>query len=174
MSIYIALLRAVNVGGTGKLPMKELVAICESLGFQHVKTYIASGNVIFSSKHSANKCQVLLEQALADYAGKAVGVFIRSPEELQGLVDNNPFADKEGNRSICLFIDDIATTAMVDAVKHRREEEIVCGVRALYVYYGQGMADSKLLIPAAKSGTARNMNTVNKLCHMAQQLQLLA
>ncbi len=79
---YIALLRAVNVGGTGKLPMKDLLSMCEALGFQQVKTYIASGNVIFSSKLSAKACQDLLEKALADYAGKFVGVFIRTPQQL--------------------------------------------------------------------------------------------
>lgn len=47
MPAYIALLRAVNVGGTGKLPMAELRAMCESIGLTHVRTYIASGNVVF-------------------------------------------------------------------------------------------------------------------------------
>lgn len=50
MMAYVALLRAVNVGGTGKLPMSELVAMCEGLGFSSVKTYIASGNVVFSTR----------------------------------------------------------------------------------------------------------------------------
>ena len=49
MMAYVALLRAVNVGGTGKLPMSELVAMCEGLGFSSVKTYIASGNVVFAN-----------------------------------------------------------------------------------------------------------------------------
>jgi uncharacterized protein (DUF1697 family) len=50
MTRYIALLRAVNVGGTGKLPMAELRSMCESVGFTNVRTYIASGNVVFDSK----------------------------------------------------------------------------------------------------------------------------
>ena len=50
MTTYAALLRAVNVGGTGKLPMPELRAMCESVGFSKVRTYIASGNVVFESK----------------------------------------------------------------------------------------------------------------------------
>ncbi|WP_395004703.1 DUF1697 domain-containing protein [Undibacterium sp.] len=171
MFIYIALLRAVNVGGTGKLPMKDLSLMCEALGFQHVKTYIASGNVIFCSQHGAKKCQSLIEDALANYAGKAVGVFIRTPEELQRLLANNPFAHQAGNRSVCLFLDETPTAAMLEAVKNKRDEELICGERALYIYYGEGMAASKLMIPAAKLGTARNINTVAKLCQMAQQLQ---
>ena len=50
MAAFIALLRAVNVGGTGKLPMSELKSICETLGFAGVRTYIASGNVVFTSR----------------------------------------------------------------------------------------------------------------------------
>lgn len=170
MPAYIALLRAVNVGGTGKLPMKDLVTMCEAIGFQQVKTYIASGNVVFSSKLGATECQHLLEESLADYAGKSVGVFIRTPDELQALLEKNPFADKEGNRSICLFLDEPVTPAMINAVKNRNEEELVCGERALYVYYGAGMADSKLVIPAAKNGTARNINTVTKLHQLASAI----
>ncbi|HEY0489493.1 MAG TPA: DUF1697 domain-containing protein, partial [Telluria sp.] len=49
MTTFIALLRAVNVGGTGKLPMTELKAMCEAAGFTNVRTYIASGNVVFDS-----------------------------------------------------------------------------------------------------------------------------
>jgi uncharacterized protein (DUF1697 family) len=171
MTAYVALLRAVNVGGTGKLPMKDLVSMCEAIGFQQVKTYIASGNVIFSSTLSAKGCQDLLEKALASYAGKAVGVFIRTPVQLQNLLTQNPFADKEGNRSICLFLDEPVSPAMIDAVKNKRDEELVCGDGAIYIYYGAGMADSKLLIPAAKNGTARNINTVTKLYELSLALQ---
>lgn len=171
MTIFIALLRAVNVGGTGKLPMKDLVNICEAIGFQQVKTYIASGNVLFSSQHTAQQCRDKLEAALQDYAGKPVGVFIRTPQELQNLIEQNPYAEKEGNRSICLFLDETPVPAMLDLAKGRREELISCGDRAFYIYYGDGMADSKLAIPAAKSGTARNLNTVQKLCQLGQQMQ---
>ena len=61
MTHYVALLRAVNVGGTGKLPMAELRAMCESLGFANVRTYIASGNVVFSSKLSETAVKKKLE-----------------------------------------------------------------------------------------------------------------
>jgi uncharacterized protein (DUF1697 family) len=167
MTAYVALLRAVNVGGTGKLPMKDLVTMCESIGFQEVKTYIASGNVVFRSELNANACQGLLEKTLADYAGKAVGVFIRTHEQLKNLLAQNPFADREGNRSICLFLDEPVTSTMIDAVRNKRDEELICGDGVIYIHYGAGMADSKLHIPAAKNGTARNINTVSKLCQLS-------
>ncbi|MBX9869796.1 MAG: DUF1697 domain-containing protein [Burkholderiaceae bacterium] len=171
MTIYIALLRAVNVGGTGKLPMKDLVEICQSLGFAHVKTYIASGNVIFMSKHTAERCQQELEAALAAYTGKPVGVFIRRPEQLEILLKENPYADKEGNRTISIFLDKTPMQEILNNIKGQRDELIVCGTQAIYVYYGTGMADSKLVIPAAKSGTARNMNTLTKLLSLARKIE---
>ena len=66
MISYVALLRAVNVGGTGKLPMSELRAMCESAGFSSVETYIASGNVVFRTKLPAAKVKALLEEALLE------------------------------------------------------------------------------------------------------------
>jgi len=166
---FIALLRAVNVGGTGKLPMKDLTIICESLGFTEVKTYIASGNVLFNSKASATACRALLEAALERYAGKAVGVFLRTPTELAAILKANPYADKAPNRTVTIFLDSQPDAAMISTVKGRKQEEIALGSQHLYVYYGEGMADSKLIIPAASAGTARNINTVTKLLALATQ-----
>ena len=65
MTAFVALLRAVNVGGTGKLPMGELVRLCESAGFCSVSTYIASGNVVFSSRETEARVKARLEASLA-------------------------------------------------------------------------------------------------------------
>jgi uncharacterized protein (DUF1697 family) len=78
VTTYIALLRAVNVGGTGKLPMQDLQAMCAKLGFTNVQTYIASGNVIFQSRHPEAKVKSALAKTLAAYAGKPVGIFVRT------------------------------------------------------------------------------------------------
>ena len=82
MNTYVALLRAVNVGGTGKLPMADLREMCERIGFINVRTYIASGNVVFASASSASEVQTDLEGALAEYGGKPVGVVVLTPEEM--------------------------------------------------------------------------------------------
>lgn len=74
MGAFIALLRAVNVGGTGKLPMSELKAMCEELGYAAVRTYIASGNVVFTSRKSQSAIKTALEKRLHAYAGAPVGV----------------------------------------------------------------------------------------------------
>ena len=62
MPSYIALLRAVNVGGTGKLPMSELKAMCVAQGFERVQTYIASGNVVFSARQAEAEVKAALEK----------------------------------------------------------------------------------------------------------------
>src|SRR6202008_2520192 len=105
MSGFVALLRAVNVGGTGKLPMSELKAMCEELGFGAVRTYIASGNVIFSSRKSEAAIKATLEKRLQAYAGKPVGVLVRSAAEMAQVLADNPFPKAAPNRTMAIFLD---------------------------------------------------------------------
>jgi uncharacterized protein (DUF1697 family) len=169
MTTYIALLRAVNVGGTGKLPMAELRAMCESIGFAKVRTYIASGNVVFESKLSESSVKTKLERCLETYAGKQVGVLIRTGEELAAVLAGNPFQSAASNRTVAIFLDAPPPTDALAGVSGQQTEEIALGKREIYVHYGNGMAKSKLKIQAAKSGTARNMNTVAKLAEWAAE-----
>lgn len=171
MTAYIALLRAVNVGGTGKLPMTELKAICERAGFEQVRTYIASGNVIFSSTKSADAVRGAIEKALEDYAGKPVGVLVRTAAEMAGTLNRNPFGGEAGNRVVALFVDGAIPADALDQARNVKNEQMALGEREIFIFYDDGMADSRLLIPAGKTGTARNMNTVAKLAEMAAALE---
>ena len=163
----IALLRAVNVGGTGKLPMATLVAMCEALGFTRVRTYIASGNVVFDARVSPEKARAALEARLADHAGKPVGVVMRSPAEMAATLQANPFPNDAPNRVVAIFFEQAPEPSCLQAVRGRRDEQLALVGREIWVSYGDGMADSKLVIPAARSGTARNLNTVAKLAAIA-------
>jgi uncharacterized protein (DUF1697 family) len=167
MATYIALLRAVNVGGTGKLPMADLRAMCEAVGFSNVRTYIASGNVVFDTPGTAAKAKAALEAALESYAGKPVGVAIRTAAEMAQVLADNPFPDAAPNRALAIFLDAAPAADALATVRHRSDEQIALGKREIYVHYGEGMAASKLVIPAAKTGTGRNLNTVAKLAQMA-------
>jgi uncharacterized protein (DUF1697 family) len=167
LTAYVALLRAVNVGGTGKLPMAELRAMGEGLGFANVRTFIASGNVVFGSDMGAVEVKAALETELAAYAGKPVGVMIRTGPEMARVLIDNPFTDHAPSRVVAIFLDAPPPLDTLSAVTHVADETIALGLREIYVSYGSGMADSKLKIPAAKAGTARNMNTVAKLAAMA-------
>lgn len=167
MACFVALLRAVNVGGTGKLPMADLKSICEAAGFRSVRTYIASGNVVFESKLDEKAVQKELERRLLAYAGKSVGVIVRTPAEMAQVLAMNPFPDAPGNRTMAIFLDAAPPPDALTSVSGRVDEEVRLGRKEIYVYYGANMGRSKLKIPAAKNGTARNMNTVAKLVSMA-------
>ncbi len=167
---FIALLRAVNVGGTGKLPMSELKAMCEELGFDNVRTYIASGNVVFASRKSEAAVKAALEKRLAAHAGKPVGVLLRTADEMAQVLADNPFPKLAPNRTMAVFLDSAPPTDTLANVRGQKDEKIRLGKREIYIHYGDGMAKSKLVIPAAKLGTARNMNTVAGLAKMASEL----
>ncbi|CAJ0856917.1 MULTISPECIES: DUF1697 domain-containing protein [Ralstonia] len=169
MPSYIAFLRAVNVGGTGKLPMAELRAMCESIGLTGVRTYIASGNVVFQSRLAEATIKAKLERCLEDYAGKPVGVLVRTGAELAAVLEGNPFKTAAPNRTVAIFLDTPPPPDALAAATGLRTEEMALGTREIYVHYGDGMADSKLKIPAAKTGTARNMNTIATLVDWAAE-----
>ena len=171
MTAYVALLRAINVGGTGKLPMTDLTALCEAAGHKAVKTYIASGNVVFTSDLTEAQVKADLEKRLAGYAGKPMPLCLRTAAEMAAVRDGNPFPDAPGNRVVAIFLDaPPPADAAEKAVNKAEYEEIALGAREIYVRYDEGMGNSKLRIPAAKTGTARNMNTVAKLAEMAAAL----
>jgi uncharacterized protein (DUF1697 family) len=169
MTTYIALLRAVNVGGTGKLSMADLKDLCVELGLMHVETYIASGNVIFDSKLSAPVVQGKLERRLAAHAGKLVGVLVRTAAQMQSILKKNPFPDKEPKLTYSFFLNEKPQPGSLDEVRGRDAEELRLGECEIYVYYPNGMGQSKLKIPAARLGTARNLNTVAKLVEISSR-----
>jgi uncharacterized protein (DUF1697 family) len=169
VTAWVALLRAVNVGGTGKLAMSELKVMCDELGFASAKTYIASGNVVFASRKSETAIKAALEKRLAAYAGKPVGVLIRTAAEMAKVAADNPFPKLAPNRTMALFLDR-APLADVAGVRGQQDEKISLGRREIYIHYSEGMATSKLVIPAAKTGAARNMNTVAALVKMVAEL----
>ncbi len=167
MTKYVALLRAVNVGGTGKLPMTELKSMCDASGFVNARTYIASGNVVFESKLTEAAVKAKLEKCLASYAGKPVEVLVRTGPEMAAILAKNPFKSRPPNATVAIFLDERPPKDALKTITGQADEEVALGAREIYVHYGAGMGCSKLKIPAAKKGTARNMNTVAKLAEWA-------
>jgi uncharacterized protein (DUF1697 family) len=170
VTTYVALLRAVNVGGTGKLPMRDLVALCESEGLAGVRTYVASGNVVFASERDGADVKAALASRLARYAGRPVGVIVRTAAELAAALAACPFADGAPERVVTTFLDEAPPADALERARHRTTERLALGAREIYVDYGDrdAMAGSRLVIPAAAHGTARNMNTVARLAQMAR------
>jgi uncharacterized protein (DUF1697 family) len=166
---YVALLRAVNLAGTGKLPMPELKSMCDSLGFLNARTYINSGNVVFESKLSEAAVKAKLEKCLASYAGKPVDVLVRTGPEMAAVLAKNPFKSRPPNQTVAIFLDERPPKDALKTITGQAKEEVALGTREIYAYYPDGMGRSKLKIPAAKRGTARNMNTIAKLADWAKE-----
>ncbi|MBN8907108.1 MAG: DUF1697 domain-containing protein, partial [Rhodospirillales bacterium] len=154
---------------TTPLPMNTLKAVCEAQGFTNVRTYIASGNVVFRSAKSEAAVKAALEAALKAETGKAIRVALRSAEALAAVLAGNPFPHAEAKFTLAIFLDGKPTRAMLDAVTGQADEELALGTREIYAYYPSGQGRSKLKIKGAEDGTARNMNTIAKLVAMAQE-----
>ena len=166
MTAYVALLRAVNVSGTGKLPMSELRTIGEACGFANVRPFIASGNLLFESEKNEAEVQAEVERKLEAFFGKRVPVFVRSAAEMAEVAADNPFGDDQPSRVMAHFIASEPAKAMLDAASGVNGERMALGPRAIYVSYGEGIGKTKLKLPAVKEGTARNMNSVAKIAGM--------
>jgi uncharacterized protein (DUF1697 family) len=171
MTTYVALLRAVNVGGTGKLSMTDLKRICVRAGLDVIGTYIQSGNLILRSSETAGEVKTTLESVLCDAMGKPIQSSIRTAAEMHGVLRANPFANADPRLTYAFFFDVKPSRQALAEVRRQTDEEIRPGKREIYVHYPSGMGRSKLVIPAAATGTARNMNTVAKLVAMSAAVE---
>jgi uncharacterized protein (DUF1697 family) len=149
--------------------MADLKSMCSDAGFTRVQTYIASGNVVFESKAAPARVKAALEARLLAYAGKPVGVVVRTAPEMMAALTANPFPKAEPKYAYAFFLDSRPPHDALDHAAGQRDEEMRLGEREIFVHYPSGMGRSKLRIPAAKTGTARNMNTVAKLAEIALQ-----
>lgn len=168
MTSYVALLRAVNVGGR-QLKMDDLKRIAAELGFKSPRTFIASGNLLFSSGQSEAAAKRDLEAALTKHMGRPVGVMVRNAKEMAAAAEGNPFADQPGNRVAAIFFDERPTSEAIDSAKNIADERLALGTREIYVHFPSGQGRSKLKLGTRAVGTARNMNTVAKLAELARE-----
>jgi uncharacterized protein (DUF1697 family) len=186
---WVALLRGVNVGGKNKLPMKELSAEFEALGFENVRTYIQSGNVVFCSPRAKKELAAPSAAAIATSIAGSIknkfgfqpGVIVLSKEELARAAASNPYSEAESElegRALHLFFLDIPPTdtprkmdaRSLDAVKRPTERWQVVG-SIFYLHAPEGFGTSKLAARAERClgvpATARNWRTVSELLKLA-------
>jgi uncharacterized protein (DUF1697 family) len=176
MTRYVALLRAVNVGGR-KVTMKELREAAEALGFANARTLLASGNLMFDSKAApAEKLETRLEAAIASTFGLVSEVMVRDPAQWTAILKANPFLKKAKDdpaHLVCIICKDKPDAAALNAYlesfreKYDKGEQIEAVGREIYIDYGDSIGQSKLVLPRRVcTGTARNWNTVLKLDKM--------
>jgi uncharacterized protein (DUF1697 family) len=169
MTVFVALIRAINVGGTSMLSMTELRALCERCGFAKVTTYIQSGNVVLTSKLDEAKTRQKLEKALATRMGKAVAVHLRTPVELESIIERNPFKHAPANRLLVFFLDHRPPKKAFADLEIPGREQLAASGREVFIHFPDGMGRSKLKIPFATTATGRNLNTVRKLLGLSRR-----
>ena len=174
MSVQAALLRAVNVGGTGVVAMADLRAVAEKSGLKNARTLLQSGNLVFDAgSKSPAATEKLLEAACAKAFNLTNGIYVRTASEIDAVIARNPFAkqakDDPGYLHL-LFMREAppatAFKALQAAIKGR--EYLHGDGRHVYIVYPDGAGASKLTSAIiarhlGTPGTARNWNTVNKL-----------
>jgi uncharacterized protein (DUF1697 family) len=152
--------------------MTELKALCEEAGFTNVSTYIQSGNVIFESKIAEAKVVSKIESALQQRLQNRVSVMVRTIEELEIILSNNPFPEANPAQVGVLFLGEKVNQNLLEGFSKVGPEEIILGEREVYIHFPIGMGKSKLKFPKeAKNGTVRNINTVKKLIEKGKKIQ---
>ena len=119
MPSFVALLQGINVGPHRQMAMRDLVAVCDDLGYDDVQTYLRSGNVVFrASRGSAGRIAGALEAAIAERFGFDVTTLIRTPGELERIVAGNPFVERGAqiDRLHVTFLQEKPTKAAVEAI----------------------------------------------------------
>ena len=182
MPIYIALLRGINIGPHKRMKMEKLRACCEGLGFIKVKTYIQSGNVIFSAgKLSPAALSKKLGECIVSDFGFSAEVISRSREEMKEIIDDNPFMKERGIDASKLHVAFLSESASAAALK-KLQELTLAPDRArssgteIYFYFPNGVSgsslwkhplDKVLSLPV----TMRNWRTVTTLYQMATEVE---
>jgi uncharacterized protein (DUF1697 family) len=177
MKTYIALLRGINVGGRNALPMKELVAMLESIGAQNVKTYVQSGNAVFQGEEtSAPTLSNTISMTIKKRRGFEPRVLLLELEQLQKAVESNPFPEAESEpKTLHLhFLASVPKNPDFDALESIKtdRERFLLEDGVFYLHAPDGIGRSKLAANAERllgvSMTGRNWRTVSKVLAMAK------
>jgi uncharacterized protein (DUF1697 family) len=178
MNMYVALLRGINVSGKKIVKMEQLKGIFESLQFEHVKTYIQSGNVSFAAAEDSSRliCD-LIEKELEKVLGFNVPVIIRTLEELEDSVKNNPFGAAESSEKdgYTTFLSSVPVDKAMEKIAAypsdtdelrilNREVYLLCPAKGYgNTIYSNTFLEKKLGV----SATTRNWKTVAAIINMA-------
>ena len=181
MQAIIAMLRGVNVGPHNRISMEALRALYGSLQLRNAQTYVQSGNVVFTAnERNLGALAKRIDDAFEKTFGFRAAVILRTAAEMREVIAKNPLAkqkDVQPNKLLVMFLAEELSPEeqkQAEAIKVG-PEKIKAHARELYVYYPDGVGQSKL--PPVmdrvlrKTGTARNWNSVTKLLEMAEQIQ---
>jgi uncharacterized protein (DUF1697 family) len=184
MTIYIALLRGINVGGKNIIKMADLKLLFESMGLIEVRTYIQSGNVLFKSSETEEELRNKIERKIEEVFGFAIVVILRSAEEINSIINNCPFSELEiaeaesASEAESLYVSLMPHAPSHDKVKDlniygsERDKYKIIG-REIYLLFHDSIRNSKLannLLKVHIPATVRNWKTLNKLAVLANAM----
>jgi uncharacterized protein (DUF1697 family) len=180
MPTYVSLLRGINVGGARKVRIEELKRLYGSLGFEGVRTYIQSGNLVFRSRsNEAGELEKIIQGKIQDLFGFDVTVILRTREELERLISRNPFIKtkaREIDKLHVTFLSEIPAKQAVESfdLAKNGKDRYTMADREIFLYCPDGYGRTKLTNSAFESklgvrATTRNWATVNRLSEMARE-----
>jgi uncharacterized protein (DUF1697 family) len=176
MARYVALLRGVNIGPRNRVAMPALREALEQAGFEDVKTYVQSGNVVLSSRAKAETVRQKVERVIAERFGLEIAVVVRTRAELAAVVKRNPLRKvaTEPKRYQVSFLSGKLSAKVVRDLEETAaaDERVVVSGREVYAWHPQTVARSKLWAKLAGknlgvTATARNWATVEALLELA-------
>jgi uncharacterized protein (DUF1697 family) len=180
MTVFVSMLRGVNVGGTSRIKMQALQELYETLGLRDVRTLLQSGNVVFrSSLKDRNQLVKRIQQEIERRLDLKIDVLLRTKEEIEAIVERGPVLSPRADMSklLVMFLGSVpGAEAQARLVKsHKGPEMLELRGPEVYLYYPNGVGRSKLSGAVIEdrletSGTARNWNTLTKLLEVAREL----
>lgn len=178
MAIYIALLRGINVGGKNKIKMADLKSMFESIGLNRVETYIQSGNVLFESSEKEDILRNKIEYEIETILGFSVVVVLRTAAELEQIIQDCPFSDKEvaeaessNSEGESLYVSLLTDAPLQEKMEYLNnfksiDDDYRIRNRDIYLLFRHSVRNSKLANNLQKldvPATVRNWKTINKL-----------
>jgi uncharacterized protein (DUF1697 family) len=181
MTVYVSMLRGVNVGGSGRLKMDALRRVYEAVGLEDVRTLLQSGNVVFRSRlKDRGRLVKRLVQELERQLDLKVEILMRSLAELAGTVERGPVLSPRADpaKLLVMFLAQVPTAAAQAALLkwHKGPEMLELRGPEIYLYYPDGVGRSRLSGAVIEerlgvAGTARNWNTLMKLLEVGRSLE---
>jgi uncharacterized protein (DUF1697 family) len=183
MTVYVALLRGVNVGAKNRIKMADLQRALEACGLGKVETYIQSGNIIFESNESEEAIRLKIEDTIKQSFGLTISTVLRSAEELSQLIQNCPFTEKEIREAEAANTEgESLYVALLQKAPPKEKTETLNRYitpddayqirnRDIYLLLKHSIRNSKLAGALDKLGvqvTVRNWNTIQKLAELAK------
>jgi uncharacterized protein (DUF1697 family) len=179
MTVYIALIRGINVGGQKRVGMADLVQLCQSLGFTNVRTYLQSGNVLFGSPDGdPGRLSAMVGEKMSRELGFPVKVILRTSKEFRRIIASNPLAQegREADKLHVTFLSDFSPEVVRESMMKGNDgpDRYVIAGREVYLYCPDGYGRTKFSNTFFEkklgvAATTRNWKTVNALAEMAER-----